>query len=423
MKGLPAPFVAALLVTAGLAAPGLAEDTPPFDLLIRGGHVIDAKNGIDAVLDVAVAAGRVASVAAAIPEKSAREVIDASGLYVVPGLVDMHAHVFFGTEKDAYLSSGPLALPPDGFTFRSGVTTVVDVGGAGHKNFAQFKDEVIERSKTRVLSFLNIVGSGMKGGAAEQNLADMDSALTAARIAEFPGLVVGVKVAHYKGPEWIPVDRAVEAGKRAKVPVMVDFGDHDPPLSLRELLLEHLRPGDIFTHTYAVIEGRGKVVDERGQVEPFVWAARKRGVLFDVGHGGASFSYRQAEPALRQGFAPDTISTDLHADSMNGGMKDLANLLSKLMGLGMSLPDVVRCATWAPARAIKREDLGHLGVGAPADIAILRLREGPVGFLDAYGERRAGAQRLEAELTLREGRVVWDLDGLAPAPKPVAASK
>ena len=142
-------------------------------------------------------------------------------------------------------------------------------------------------------------------------------------------------------------------------------------------------------------------------------------MLFDGGHGGARFSYRQAEPALRQGFAPDTISTDLHADSMNGGMKDMANLLSKLMNLGMALPDVVRCASWAPARAIKREDLGNLGVGAPADIAILRLREGPVGFLDAYGERRSGSRRLEAELTLREGRVVWDLDGLAPA----AASK
>jgi dihydroorotase len=400
---------------AAAAAAAAGADDKPFDLLIRGGHVIDPKNGVDAVLDVAVASGKIARVAAGIPEGQGRAVVDASGLYVVPGLVDIHAHVFHGTEPDAYLSNGFVALAPDGFTFRSGVTTVADAGGAGWRNFRQFKEQVVDRSRTRVLAFLNIVGSGMKGGPVEQNVGDMDARLTAARIAEFKELIVGVKTAHYEGG-FEAVDRAVEAGTLAHVPVMVDFGKHDPPLSLDDLLLTRLRPGDIFTHVYAAVDGRMSIVDERGQVRASAWVARKRGVLFDVGHGARSFSYRQAVPALKQGLLPDSISTDLHAESMNAGMKDMLNVMSKMMALGMSLPDVVLRSTWNPAREIQRADLGHLSPGAAADVAVLRVREGSFGFLDAAGERRAGSQRLEAELTLRDGQVVWDLNGLlAPA--------
>ena len=384
-----------------------------YDLVLRGGRLLDPRNGIDAVLDVAVADGTIAAAAESIDASQTRMVVDARGLLVVPGLVDLHAHVFFGTEPNAEYSNGYNALSPDGFTFRSCVTTVVDTGGSGWRNFPQFKEQVIDRSETRVLAMLNIVGSGMKGGPVEQNLSDMDAKLTAMRAAEFPGIVVGVKVAHYRGAEWDPVDRAVAAGELAGIPVMVDFGGHQPPLSLEDLLLNRLRTGDIFTHAYAQVDGRITIVDEAGTLRPYVRKARERGIVFDVGHGAGSFVYRQARPAMEQGFPPDTISTDLHRASMNGGMKDMLNVMSKLLGLGMPIEDAVRAATSSAARAIDRPELGHLGVGAGADVAVLRVREGNFGFVDVGGERSEGHSKLECELTLRAGKVVWDLNGIS----------
>lgn len=386
-----------------------------FDLLIRNGHVIDAKNGIDRTMDVAIAGGKIAAVADRIDPTLASRVVDATGLYVVPGLIDMHAHVFYGTERDSYLSNGDSAVPPDSHSFRSGETTVVDAGGAGWRNFPQFKEQVIDRSKTRVLSFINIVGSGMKGGPVEQNLSDMDTRLTAIRIRQHPGVIVGVKVAHYSGPEWDPVLRAVAAGTEANVPVMVDFGGHTPPLPLEDLLLKHLRPGDILTHAYADVRGRIPIVDENGKLRPYVWEARKRGIIFDVGHGGGSFVYRQAVPATKQGFWPDVISTDLHTGSMNSGMKDILTTMSKLLNLGMPLQEVVKANTSRAAAVIKRPDLGHLTVGAEADVAVLNLRRGTFGFIDVSGARMAGDQKLECELTIKGGQVMWDLNGIAAA--------
>jgi dihydroorotase len=382
-----------------------------YDLVLRGGRVLDPRNGIDGILDVAVADGRVADVAAGIDTSGAR-VVDARGFLVVPGLVDLHAHVFFGTERNADYSNGESALPPDGFTFRSCVTTVVDTGGSGWRNFPQFKEQVIDRGDTRVLAMLNIVGSGMKGGPVEQNLADMDPTLTALRAREFPEIVVGVKVAHYRGAEWDPVNRAVAAGSQAGIPVMVDFGGHEPPLSMEELLLRHLRPGDILTHTYAQVDGRIPIVDEAGFLRPFARQARERGILFDVGHGAGSFVFRQARAALEQGFPPDTISTDLHRSSMNGGMKDMLNVLSKFLSLGMPLEEVVRAATSSAAQAIRRNDLGHLGDGSAADVAVLSVRDGSFGFVDVEGERHEGTKKLECELTIRAGKSVWDLNGI-----------
>ena len=404
--------VLALLGVLALAAAAAAQ---PYSLLIKGGHVIDPKNNRNGVMDVAIADGKIAEVAAGIDAARARRVVDATGLYVVPGLIDLHAHVFFGTEPDAYLSNGLVAVPPDSHSFRSGQTTLVDVGGAGWRNFGQFKAQVIDTSKTRVLSFLNIVGSGMRGGPAEQNLADMDARLTAMRIRQHPGVIVGIKVAHYSGPEWDPVTRAVEAGTEAEVPVMIDFGGHNPPLSLDELLNKRLRPGDIMTHMYAHVRGRYPIVNEQGQVEPYVVAARKRGVIFDVGHGGGSFLWRQAVPATRQGFYPDVISTDLHTGSMNAGMKDILNVMSKLVNLGMPLDEVIRANTAKAAAIIKRDDLGHLGVGTEADVAVLGLRKGEFGFIDSSGARMNGAQKIECEVTVRAGQVVWDLNGRAAA--------
>jgi len=384
-----------------------------YDLLIKGGHLVDPRNGIDSRMDIAVLNGTVARVAPDISESKAAKTLDVTGLLVAPGLIDLHAHLFHGTESHADYSNGFNALPPDGFTFRSGVTTAVDVGGAGWRNFYRFKEQTIDRVQTRILAFLNIVGSGMKGGPIEQDLSDMDAKLTAMRVRQFPEVLVGVKVAHYSGPEWDPVDRAVEAGEIAGVPVMVDFGGHSPPLSLAELLLEHLRPGDFLTHVYAHVDGRMPVVNDAGKVEPFAFEARRRGRLFDVGHGAGSFLFRQAIPAIRQGFLPDTISTDLHAHSMNAGMKDLLNVMSKFLNMGVSTADVILRTTWNPARLIHREELGHLSEGAVADVAVLRLREGEFGFLDIAGKRLSGSKRLECELVLREGKVVWDLNGIA----------
>jgi dihydroorotase len=382
-----------------------------FDLLIRNGHVIDAKNGIDAVTDVAVAGGKIARVAAKIDPALARRVVDATGLYVVPGLIDIHSHVFYGTERDAYLSNGESAVPPDSHSFRSGQTTLVDVGGAGWRNFQQFKDQVIDRARTRVLSFINIVGSGMKGGPVEQNLADMDARLTAMRIKQHPGVIVGIKVAHYTGAEWDPVTRAVEAGRETNVPVMIDFGTHTPPQSLEDLLLKYLRPGDILTHTYAHVAGRIPIVDEQGRLRPYVLEARKRGVIFDVGHGGGSFLFRQAVPAMKQGFQPDVISTDLHTGSMNSGMKDILNTMSKFLNMGMPLKEVIKANTARAAEVIKRPDLGQIAEGAEADIAVLNLRRGTFGFVDVGGGKLTGDQKLECELTVKAGQVVWDLNG------------
>jgi dihydroorotase len=389
------------------------NQSPEPDLLIRGGRVVDPRNNIDAVMDVAVSGGRIANVAANIQPTPGQRVVDAKGLYVIPGLIDIHSHVFYGTEEDAYLSNGFSAVPPDSHSFRSGQTTLVDVGGAGWRNFPQFKRSVIDRSRTRVLSFLNIVGNGMKGGPVEQDLDDMDARLTAMRIRQHPGVIVGVKLAHYSGPEWDPVTRAVEAGRLGEVPVMVDFGGHTPPLSLEDLLLKYLRPGDILTHTYADVRGRIPIVDEGGKVRPYVLEARKRGIVFDVGHGGGSFLFRQAVPATKQGFYPDVISTDLHTGSMNSGMKNILNTMSKFLNLGMPLGDVIKANTVRAAAVIKRPDLGHLGVGAEADIAVLNLRRGTFGFVDSGGGKMQGDQKLECELTVKGGQVVWDLNGIS----------
>lgn len=393
-----------------LSIPARAQQ---YDLLIKGGRVIDPRNRINAVVDVAVTGGKIAQVAASIPASQARTVADAAGMYVVPGLIDIHAHVYYGTDPDASLGNGMSSLPPDGFTFRSGVTTVVDAGGSGWRTFQHFKQQVIDRSQTRVLALLNIVGYGMRGGPIEQDLTDMDAYLTAMKIVESKGLIVGIKTAHYSGTEWAPVDRAVEAGKLANVPVMVDFGYFLPERPFQELVLKHLRPGDIYTHMYL---GRVPMIGADGRVEPYLFEARKRGVIFDVGHGAGSFVFRQAVPAVKQGFIPDSISTDLHTGSMNGGMKDQINVMSKFLNLGMTLEDVVLRATWNPAQEIKRPDLGHLTVGAAADIAVLSLRTGSFGFADVEGGKFVGNQKLECELTVREGAVVWDLNGISKLP-------
>ncbi|MFN7932593.1 MAG: amidohydrolase/deacetylase family metallohydrolase [Bryobacteraceae bacterium] len=378
-----------------------------YDLLLKGGHVIDPKNNLSARRDVAIKDGKVAAVAASIPANQAGKVVDVTGLYVTPGLIDIHVHVFAGGMGESY-ASGRLSVFPDGHTFRSGVTTVVDAGTSGYKNFPEFKARVIDRARTRVLVLLNIVGAGM-GGQVEQNNKDMDPEPAAAMLKQNPDTIVGFKTAHYGGPEWVAVDNAIAAGKLTNTPIMVDFGTFRSERPFEELVTKRLRPGDIYTHFYLAAV---PMLDDQKKVRPYLWEARKRGVIFDAGHGGGSFVFKHAVPAMKQGLPPDSISTDLHYTSMNAGMKDMLNVMSKFVNMGMSMDDVILRSTWNPAKEIKREALGHLSVGAGADIAVIRLEQGKFGYVDVLGAKMTGTKRLTAELTLRDGKVVWDLNGL-----------
>jgi dihydroorotase len=381
-----------------------ATAQPPYQILLKGGHVIDPRNQIDAVMDVAIADGKIAAVRPDINAAEARTVADVSGLYVTPGLIDMHVHVFATTGmRDAW--AGDNSVLPDGFSFRAGVTTMVDVGSSGWRNFEDFRNRVIDRARTRVFAMLNIVGLGMMTDAPEQNVHDMDAKATAQMAKKHSDVVVGIKSAHYQGPEWVSVDRAVEAGTIAKIPVMVDFGYFREERPYYKLVTERLRPGDISTHMF-----RGPVpyVDENGKLLDYLKQARARGVLFDVGHGGGSFVFRNAVPAIQQGFYPDTISTDLHTGSMNGAMMDMLTTMSKVLVMGVSLQDVIRQSTTNPATAIQHRELGHLGVGAEADIAVLRIVQGSFRYADGARGTIEGDRRLMCEMTLKGGSVVWD---------------
>ena len=399
-------FSLALLVYSG---PLLAQN---YDIVIKGGHIIDPVNNIDEVMDLAIKGNKIAAIEKNISAKQAKKEVDASGLIVSPGLIDMHTHNFYGTVHDRYLANSFTAVPPDGFTFRSGVTTVVDAGSPGWRNFELYKSQIIAPSKTRVLCFLNIVGAGMSGAHREQNIDDMNPRMTAMVAKQNKDHVVGVKLAHFMGFDWTPTELAVEAGKIG-IPVMIDFGGSNPELPLDKLFLEKLRPGDIFTHAYAHVNGRTPIVDEKGKVRDYVFKAQKRGIVFDVGHGGGSFIFEQAVPAVKQGLKPDVISTDLHTGSMNGGMKNINNVMSKFLNMGLSIQEVIAATTSEPAKYIQRKDIGHLSVGGLADVTILNIKKGDFGFIDTRGKRMKGNQKLECELTLRDGKVVYDLNGLA----------
>jgi len=391
-----------------LAGLSLQAAEPLYDLLLQGGHVIDPNNNISARLDVAVSGGKIARVAPGIPASQARRVADVSGLYVVPGLIDIHVHVYAGTGVKGVIA-GDQSVYPDGFSFRTGVTTMVDAGSAGWRNFADFRQRVIERARTRVLAFLNIAGGGM-GPEGEDDPKELDAEAAARTAKTHRDLIVGFKTAHYAGPGWISIERAVEAGKLANLPVMVDFGYLDAQRNLATLLTEKLRPGDIYTHAYS---GHREELLPEGKLNPAMHAGRRRGVLFDLGHGAGSFFWYVAVPAFREGFYPDTISTDLHTGSMNAGMKDLTNVMSKVLNLGVPLEKVIAMVTVNAARAIRRPELGRLEAGAEADITVLRLDRGRFGFVDSAGARMSGSQLLVAEMTLRAGRIEWDLNGRA----------
>ncbi len=410
---LMTPLRAAIaLLIAGLVFVAPVVRAQNSDLLLKGGHVIDPRNGISAPMDVAITKGTVSRIAADIPASSATRVVNVSGLYVAPGFIDVHTHVFAGGNPG--FANGSSSISPDTVALRSGVTTVVDAGTSGWQNFPAFKAQVIDRSTTRVLAFLNIFPTGFSSGSAiEPPREDRDAKKTADAVTQYRDYVVGTRIGHYSGSDWTVFDRAAEAARLSNSVLLVEC--HLRNFSLQDQL-DHMRPGDILTHAFEQVSERTPVVDAAGKVQPFVLAAQKRGILFDVGHGGAGFWFSQAIPALAQGLAPTSFGTDLHRSSLVSGMKDLMNVMSKYLNMGMSLDEVVRRASWSAAQSIKREDLGHLSPGAPADIAVFRVATGRFGFVDSGGYRLEGDRRLEPEMTLRAGRIAWDLNGLSAKP-------
>ena len=377
---------------------------PVYDLLLKGGHVIDSKNQVNRPADVAIAAGKIARVAPDIPSSQARKVLDVRGLYVTPGLIDIHAHLYNRPGNPPPKRNQ--SVQPDAVSFRSGITTIVDAGTSGWRDFPNFREITIDRSQTRVLAWLNIVAAGM-GHGNENDPAQMDAEGAAKMAKSHPDVIIGFKTAHYAGPGWAAVDGAVKAGNLAGLPVMVDFGRVTAERNLNALLLDKLRPGDVYTHCFSGL--RGEIL-ENNRVNPVMFEARKRGILFDVGHGGGSFFWNKTIPAIEQKFFPDSISTDMHFGSMNGAMRDLLNVMSKMLNLNVSFAELIRMTTVNPANAIKRPQLGNLDVGAEADVAVLGIDQGQFGFLDSAGARFQGRQMIVCELTLRKGRVVWDLN-------------
>jgi dihydroorotase len=393
-----ARWIAAAALSLLIGLP-LAGQQDSYDLLLTGGHVIDPANGVDDVRDVAIRNGRIARVAVSIPPQSARRTVDVKGLYVVPGLVDIHSHV--------YGYSG--ALFPDDVALPAGTTTVADAGGPGWRNFEDYREKILRRAKTRVLTFINIVGLGMGGD--ENDVEDMDPRATAKKILEYPDLIVGIKNAHFDRPGWISVERAVEAGRLSNRPVMLDNNILSwMGRDTRTKLLEKMRPGDLHTHFYN--DRHLELLDRRtGQIQPFMREARQRGVLFDLGHGGGSFLWPVADRAMKLGFPPDTISTDIHSSSILGTQSDMPNCMSKMLTLGMELKEIVYRSTVTPARAINHfPEIGTLGEGREADIAVLALEEGVFAYHDAWEMKRLGTRRIANVLTIRSGEIVYDRD-------------
>jgi dihydroorotase len=372
-----------------------------YDLLLKNGHVIDPKNKRNGRLDIAITGNRISKIAAGIPAAHARRVVELSDYYVTPGLIDIHAH--FDSQ------GAPLNLNPDHNALRNGVTTAVDAGSSGAKNFEQFKTKVIDHSKTRILAFLNIVGAGMYGPEVENNVSEMDPEAAARMVQKYPGTIVGIKTAHFQPPTWDAVDRAVKAAELSKTIVMVDFHPK-PGRGYRELILEHMRPGDIHTHFYGRLTPQ---LDAQKKVQDYMWAARKRGVLFDVGHGSGSLWFRIAVPAIKQGFLPDTISTDIHKSSIMLPRATMTNVMSKFLAMGLSLEQVIERSTINPAKAIRRPELGSLEEGGMADIAVLEVRKGQFPLLDSGHGKLTADRDLRCVLTVRNGDVVWDTQGLS----------
>ena len=412
LKQLATVFMAVSLPAILSVANTLSGQTR-YDLLLKGGHVIDGKNNINAIRDLAITGGKISALAPNIDPSLARKVVDVSGLWVTPGLIDIHEHVYTYVAQQSSQADDQ-GFTPDGFAFRAGVTTVVDAGSSGWRTFEDFKTRVIDRSRTRVLALLNIVGWGKRGDKYVQDLDDMDAKPTSEMALKHKGVVVGIKCADFKGPEWKSYEQAVEAGRIADVPVMIDFGANRTERPLYDLLTRVLRPGDIYTHVYWGLMGEQD--EQTGGPSKALIEGRKRGVIFDVGHGNGVFAFSLAVPLMKVGFVPDSFSTDVHLNSstnMNVAMNDILEVMSEFLAMGMPLDSAIMRATWNPAKEIKHQELGNLSAGSPADVAVLRLENGKFSFVDRRRASLDGTRKLICELTIRDGKVVYDRNGIA----------
>ncbi|RZU41561.1 dihydroorotase [Edaphobacter modestus] len=401
------------ILAATFLACALSAHAQQYDLVLRNGHVLDPKNNVDARSDVAIRDGKIAAIEPSIPASAAKQSVDISGLYLTPGLIDIHVHVFTGLRHDAW-GNGDLSVPADVMAIPNGVTTMADAGSSGWRDFPEFRRRIIDDSKTRIFAFLNIVGAGMANSddAAEQNEHDMDLDALSKTIEQNRDIIVGIKTAHWQQPNFISVQKAVAAGNRNHLPVMVDFGWFDNK-SYEQMISTLLRPGDISTHVFRM---PAPLLTPDGKPAPYMLEARRRGIKFDVGHGGGSFNFALAEPMVKGGFFPDSISTDLHVGSATGVMLNLPNVMSKMLALGIPLPEVIRESTTNPASEIGHPELGQIAVGSVADIAVLRIDHGHFGYSDLAGGKVDGTERIVPEMTLRAGRVVFDLDARTAVP-------
>jgi dihydroorotase len=371
-----------------------------FDLVIANGRLVDPHAGLDSAYDVGIRHGRVAAVDPRIPPSAAREVIDATDHVVVPGLIDLHAHVYraatyWGVDADAFAPS-------------SGVTTWVDAGSAGALNFEGLREFIMGRSRVRILAFLNIAYIGLVGHDYElANLAYLDGDIFERTVRRHADVIVGAKVrmgSPTVGPHGIePMRRALAATEACGLPLMVHMAPAGPP-ELSEVV-ELMRPGDILTHCFNGLETR--LIDDRGHVLPFVERARERGVIMDIGHGAGSFSFAVAERMLDAGFTPDVISTDIHQLSAYGPLFDMPTCMTKFLALGLDLADVVKAATASPAALLGRAgEIGTLAPGAAGDVAILKLQPGSFGVADIFGESRIAREMIAVAATVAGGRLL-----------------
>ncbi len=378
----------------------MSGDDSRYDLVLKGGRVIDPASGLDAIKDVGLRDGMVADISEELQDHGS-ESIDASGLIVAPGLIDLHVHVYFGSTY--------WGVHPDEAGRNSGTTTMLDAGSAGSYSYRGFVEFVATPSKIRVLGLINLSSIGLiarHGELLDSANADVAGAVEAIR--EFPDIFIGAKIrngAHIIGEGdqgRRHGEMAIEIAERSGTFLMTHISN--PPIPMSEWL-GMLRPGDIVTHSFKT--GENNLFEDDNRLIPAAWEARQRGVVFDLGHGAGSFELARARAALDQGFHPDTISTDLHVGNINGPVYDMPTTMGKMLDLGMSLNDVVRRSTSEPARAIGMEDsIGSLQIGREADIAVLAVEERPVEYVDSYGNAWKGNRAIRAVHTIRAGEVL-----------------
>lgn len=370
-----------------------------YDILLKGGTVLDPSQRLNALRDVALSEGLIAAIEQEIPDTDAERVISVKNQYVTPGLIDIHTHVYYGVTT--------WGIRADSICPASGTTTVVDAGSASWASFPGFREFIAEPAKTNILNYIHISGIGLVYGPVGEmhDLAYADPDSVAETLKENRDITVGVKVRQGRmqvGENGVaPLKLAIKAAEQAGTPVMCHIGEGVPLPDVLRLM----RPGDVITHCF---QGNGdNIVDEKGKVLSEAWQAQKDGVIFDVGHGGGSFQYEVAQRAMEQGFISDVISTDLHTGNIDGPVYDLPTTLSKLMHLGLSFEEVIEKATMRAAKAIKREkQLGNLKIGTVADVAVFELNDGQYEFYDAHDTKFIGTQKINAILTIREGEIL-----------------